>query len=396
MASCLPVRTSRPHLAVVALVWLLTACDGQADLTDLHAQQLTAALVPSSPTNAVADNAAAAALGKRLFFDKHLSIDATIACASCHDPAHGFSDPKPFSVGVRGQLGGRHAMPVTAVAFQRFALWDGRADSVWSQPLKAIENPKEMDMTRVELARVIATTYRDEYEALFGAVPPLDQMPARGKPGMVAWDGLPQDVREDVDRVAANVGKVLEAYERTILCADTRFDKWARGEVSFSTQELNGAQSFVQHNCTRCHTGPAFSDGKFHNIGIPSKDVGRSEGLPLLLNDAFNGAGLFSDDRTAGELKLAATASETGDEGAFRTASLRGVGQRTFFGHASHQETLRGFIDDVYRAGRGRRAATIGTLDPQMNGVAVPADELDDLVAFLHTLDCPADAAATP
>ena len=159
----------------------------------------------------------------------------------------------------------------------------------------------------------------------------------------------------------------------------------------------NGAEAFVRHDCTRCHNGPAFSDGKFHNIGIPSTDPGRIAGIPQLLADIFNGAGIFSEDRDAGAVKLAMAATETGTNGAFKTASLRGVGQRNFFGHASHQETLRGFIEDIYRGRRGRndRTATVGTLDPLMNGVAVPDDELDDLVAFLRTLDCPGDVTGT-
>lgn len=375
--------------SALLLVVGLSACDGRADVMQLRSQELTAAMVPASPTNAHADDPAAAALGQRLFFDKRLSVDATIACASCHSPDHGFSDPRPFSVGVRGQTGGRHAMPITAVAFQPFALWDGRVDSVWAQPLQAIENPKEMDMTRLELARLISTAYSKEYEALFGKLPDLADTPERGKPGMVGWDALPETTREDVDRVGANVGKALEAYERQFICADTRFDRWTRGEESLNADEMNGAQAFVQHDCVRCHSGPAFSDGKFHNIGIPSTDLGRSVGRDELLANGFNGVGLFSDDVAAGQQKLSAVAAETGTEGAFRTASLRGVGQRTFFGHASHQETLRGFIDDVYRGGRGRRSATVGTLDPLLQGVNVPDDEVGDLVAFLRTLDCP-------
>jgi cytochrome c peroxidase len=87
-------------------------------------------------------------------------------------------------------------------------------------------------------------------------------------------------------------------------------------------------------------------------------------------------------------------ASETAQEGAFRTASLRGVAQRTFFGHAAHEQTLRGFILDIYR-GRGRRggggrAASVGVLDPKLAGVNVDDEAVDDLIAFLHTLDCPA------
>jgi cytochrome c peroxidase len=207
-------RVITPLVAPLAVLagLLQTACHREGDATELYVQALTATTLPASPTNAKADDPAAAALGQRLFFDKRLSVDGTIACVSCHDPAHGFSDRRAFSVGVRGQTGGRHAMPLTTVAFQSFLLWDGRADSVWAQPLKAIENPKEMDLTRVELARVVATRYGEDYEAVFGALPTLDALPARGKPGMKAWDTLPAAVREDIDEVAANVGKALEAY----------------------------------------------------------------------------------------------------------------------------------------------------------------------------------------
>lgn len=389
-------RVVAPSLAPLVLLagLLQTACHREGDATELYVQALTTTTLPASPTNAVADDPAAAALGQRLFFDKHLSVDGTIACVSCHDPAHGFSDPRAFSVGVRRQTGARHAMPVTTVAFQSFLLWDGRADSVWSQPIKAIENPKEMDLTRVELARVVAARYGEAYEAVFGALPTLDALPARGKPGMEAWDTMPTDVREDIDQVAANVGKALEAYERQLTCADTKFDRWTRGEASLTDREERGAEAFVEHHCNRCHSGPAFSDGKFHDIALPSSDPGRSVGRTQLLADEFNGAGLNSDDPIAGEAKLAKVSSETATEGAFRTASLRGVGQRTFFGHASHRSTLRGFIEDVYHGRHGGRDATVGRRDPLLRGVNVPHHELDELVAFLHTLDCPPVAPA--
>jgi cytochrome c peroxidase len=259
-------------------------------------------------------------------------------------------------------------------------------DSVWAQPIAAIENPAEMDLTRVELARLMASAYRSDYEALFGPLPELDDAPQRAKPGMAAWDALPEVVQQDVDRVSANVGKAIEAYERQLLCSDTKF---ARGEEALSQREERGAQAFVQGGCVNCHSGPAFSDGKFHNIGLPSTDPGRSVGRTQLLANVFNGVGLFSDDPVAGQHKLTAAQAEGATVGAFKTPSLRGVGQRTFFGHASHQQTLAGFVQDVYRGGRGRRNATIGTLDPLLRGVNVPGNEVDDLVEFLHTLDCP-------
>lgn len=389
------VRTWYPltALGVMLLLGLAAAgCDGRGDVTVLRDMQVRADAVPPSPTNAFANDAPATALGKKLFFDKRLSVDSTVACATCHDPAQGFSDPRPFSVGVRGQTGDRHAMPITASAFQRFTLWDGRGDSLWTQPLKAIENPKEMDLTRVELAKLVATSYKEEYESVFGDLPALQGAPTKGKPGMAQWDALPEALRTDIDRIAANVGKAIEAYERTLLCGDTRFDRWTRDEVSLSPQELRGAQAFVDHGCNNCHSGPAFSDGGFHNIGLPSADRGRAEGRPQLLADPFNGAGVHSDNPSAGEAKLAQVAQEASSDGAFRTASLRGAGQRTFFGHAGHQATLGGFIRDVYRGGRGRRAATVGTLDPLLRNVNVPDREVDDLVAFLRTLDCPPPA----
>lgn len=385
-----------PILAAVPL--LVAGCRGQRDVEDLRAMMLTAAELPPSPTNAVADDPAAVALGRALFFDKNLSVDGSIACASCHRAEAGFSDPRAFSVGVRGQLGGRHAMPITAVAFQRFTLWDGRGDSVWAQPLMAIENEKEMDLTRLELVRRVATHYRPQYESIFGALPSTQGLPQRGKPGMAAWDALPGKTRDAINRVGANVGKAIEAFERTILCEDTRFDRWAAGTGTLTDRELRGARVFVENGCDNCHSGPAFSDGDFHNIGIPSTDPGRAEGRELLLADDFNGAGIHSDNPALGLARLEVVSQEQGTLGAFRTASLRGVGQRTFFGHASHEKTLRGFIDDVYRrgGGRGRRRATVGTLDPLMNRVNVGGNELDDLVAFLRTLDCPPSTTAGP
>ncbi|MEY3012571.1 MAG: hypothetical protein RIT45_1306 [Pseudomonadota bacterium] len=282
----------RIHTRALCVLGLLLTfgCQGQRDVEDSREMQLTVARVPASPTNAHADDPAAAAFGRTLFFDKKLSVDGTIACASCHREDEGFSDPRAFSVGVRGQHGDRHAMPITAVAFQRFTLWDGRGDSVWIQPLKAIENEQEMDLTRVELLRRIAQHHAATYTALFGPLPSTAGLPARGKPGMPAWEALPAATRDAIDRVGANVGKAIEAFERTILCENKRFDQWAAGTGTLDPRELRGARVFVENGCDNCHSGPAFSDGEFHNIGIPSTDPGRAVGSELLLADAFTRA----------------------------------------------------------------------------------------------------------
>jgi hypothetical protein len=243
-------------------------------------------------------------------------------------------------------------MPITAVAFQSFTLWDGRGDSLWSQPLKAIENPKEMDLTRVELVRVIATRYAEAYEALFGALPSVEALPARGKPGLPAWDALPESVRIDVDEVAANVGKAIEAYERITPLQRhpvRPVGAWRAGADRAGDGGRAGLRREQLHQLPQ-RTGLLRRGVPQHRPALPGR--GRADGRDLLLADPFNGAGLFSDDPAAGEEKLEDVRFETPTVGAFRTASLRGVGQRRFFGHAGHEETLEGFIEDVYRGGR--------------------------------------------
>lgn len=385
------------HRVLAAFVVIAAGCRDQANPSDFTGAELASSQLTAAPTNAVADDPAAAKLGQIVFFDRGLSSDGTIACVTCHDPARGFSDPKPRSIGVRGQSGDRHAMPVTAAVMHPFLLWDGKADSAWLQPLKALENPKEMDFTRVEVAHRAATRYGAMYEDVFGPLPDLTAAPARALPGDAEWERMPKTLQVDIERVFTNVGKAVEAYERKLLCSDTRFDQWQRGEIQLSADELAGADTFNRDHCNRCHSGPSFSDGQFHDIGIPSPDRGRVLGAPLLLSDPFNGAGAYSDDPVAGAAKLMAVSSETATEGAFRTASLRGVGQRTFFGHAAHQQTLRGFILDIYRrggrGGRGGGRTTVGVLDPKLDGVNVDGDDVDDLISFLHALDCPAPSA---
>ena len=381
---------------LVLFTLLGSACDGgpPPELTPEDEAMLVAmrapARPPPSPTNRLADDDEAAALGRLLFFDERMSADGRVSCASCHDPDQGFSDPRARSLGVEEREGHRHSMPVTMLGEQRFLFWDGRADSGWSQPLQAIESEREMDFTRVEVARLAAERYGAAYEAIFGPLPATADLPARARPGMPAWDALDPVLQDAVNRAFANVGKALEAYQRRLTCDGTRFDAWTAGEVELTAGERAGAARFVQIGCIDCHSGPAFSDGEFHNIGIgsglPEPDLGREAATAGLRENPFNGAGAYSDDPEAGAALLDDMAVETGTLGAFRTASLRGVGQRRFFGHRGHEEDLDDFIDDVYDRPNLQDSA-VGELDPDV--VDLEADGIGDIVDFLRTLDCP-------
>src|SRR5262249_1921460 len=109
--------------------------------------------------------------------------------------------------------------------------WDGRADSLWSQPLFAIENSLEMASSRLELAHAVANdpTLAAGYRKVFGELPDMNTWPARGKPGDPAWDDL-GSAQDDVNRVAANVGKALQAYMRKNTSSKSPFDHYLAGD----------------------------------------------------------------------------------------------------------------------------------------------------------------------
>lgn len=405
---------ARAAAAVASTLVLLGACDelespSAAEQAELAMFELPAGELPASPTNRVADDEAAATLGRKLFFDRGLSADGTVACVDCHDPKLGLADARRVSEGIGGQKGARHALPVSSAALLPYLMWDGRADTVWRQPLLALENEREMAFTRIEVARYVAEHHAEDYEAVFGELPDLSTAPERGKPGDAAWDALDEGTRDAVQRVFVDVGKAIEAYERRIVCSDTRFDRWTRGEVELTAEELDGAAQFVRSGCTNCHRGAAFSDGGFHNLGLSSADSdpideGRDAVIAALLDDPLNGAGPYSDDPAFGAAKLAKASDETRTLGAFRTASLRGVAQRARFGHRGVQTDLAEFIEDTYRGrGRGGRGDDddrdgrggdddddiVGALDPLLDGVDADGDAPERIATFLETLSCP-------
>jgi cytochrome c peroxidase len=337
----------------------------------------------------VADDPVAARMGQALFFDRGMSADGRVSCASCHAPGNGFADPRPLSLGVQGRVGTRHAPTLLNASGQDFFFWGGRADSLWSAPMQAIEAELEADFTRVEVAHHVAARYRAPYEDLFGPLPDLSGLPARAKPGDAAWEQMTAQQQEQVNRVFSNVGKVLEAYQRELTCQDTRFDRVIAGLEEFTPQEQRGARQFTDPNggnCVACHGGINFSDGRFHNLQIPGspEDLGRAEGVPSLLANPFNGAGDFSDDTGAGQEKLDGLAGEPPGVGAFKTPTLRGVTQRAPYGHLGHIGDLEQWLVEVYL--RPRPSDAPGQRDPEARGLRFNAR---DMAAFLRTLECP-------
>jgi cytochrome c peroxidase len=357
--------------------------------------------LPKSTTNRVADDERAARLGQRVFFDVRLSANGKLACVSCHDPAQGLADGKQVFEGLG--RGDRHSPSLWNVAYQRWFFWDGRADSLWAQAVQPLESEIEMGFDRVALARLVAgdATLRAEYEPLFGALPETASWPEHAKPMPAAendprhrqWLSMSAEARDAASRVAANVGKALEAYERKLLRRDAPFDRFVAGDASaLSAAAQRGWKLFSgKANCRRCHGGPNFSDGEFHNIGIPPlggglpRDPARYAGIERLKRDPFNALGEYSDDRSgAAALQLETLVHNPQAFGEFRTPSLRNVALSPPYMHQGQFATLADVLH-FYSTLEG--VTQVGHHQEQtLVALELTAQESADLVAFLENL----------
>lgn len=409
--------------ATVVLVLLAAAAAGAQELTPSELRKLRRLTPlpppPPDPTNRVADDPRAARLGQWLFFDVRLSANGAVSCATCHDPARGFTDGKPVAETLG--KGTRRTPSLWNVAYQRWFFWDGRADSLWSQALEPIENPLEMGSSRLAALHLVHgdAELRAAYEALFGALPELEQptrfpsdarpVPDHGEhPHHVAWTSMTAADRDAADRAYANLGKAIAAYERRLVRGDAPFDRFAArvlageepGPDDISPAARRGLALFLgRGSCTTCHNGPAFSDSEFHNTGVPPPaggapdDPGRYGGIARLRASPFHAGGAFSDAPDGAAARRVASlrgGSETWGE--FKTPSLRNLADRAPFFHAGQLGSLAeviGFYSTLEgAAGRSHHQERI--LEP----LDLDPGEARDLEAFLATLEgAPPDPA---
>ena len=389
-------------LALLAGAWLAWprspwTADEQAAIESLWIGNLGP--VPPDPSNRVADDPAAAALGERLFFDARFSANGAVACATCHQPAQGYQDGIALGQGIG--TAARRTMPLVGAAYSAWYFWDGRADSQWAQALGPLENPVEHGGDRAQAARLIAQHYRTDYEALFGALPDLGGVPEHAAPGgdaaaRAAWDGLSEAERAQVNTVAANAGKALAAYQRTLLPAPSRFDRYAAAlragdyraaSELLTSEEIAGLRLFIgRGNCTQCHNGPLLTDHFFHNTGVPpapglAEDAGRALGVQLVLEDEFNCLGPYSDAAPEECVELRFMPPATFEfVGAFKAPGLRGVAERAPYMSAGQIATLAEVVAH-YSA-----APVPATGHTDLRPLSLDAAEQRALVAFLRTL----------
>jgi cytochrome c peroxidase len=398
----------------------------EEERAQLQTMRLPRAL-PASPTNDHADDSEAARLGQQFFFDRRFSgpllessdpasgglgaagTRGLVACATCHDPARGGADTRnvgPTSLASAWTT--RNSPTVINSAHARWLFWDGRKDTLWSQALGPIENPSEHNTTRVAVARTIFDHYRGPYEKVFGALPALDdevRFPLDGRPGMPAFDGMSLDDKVAVNRVFANFGKAIEAYERRLVDPTSPFDRYLDGDpTAMSPGAVRGAKLFVgRAACNECHSGPMMSDNRFHNHGVPqigtkvpTVDRGRIEAVEKVLRDEFNSVGLYSD--TTGGGLLTDLIARPADLGAFKTPTLRNVSRTGPYMHTGGFSSLWDVMVWYNEA-----AGTDGFQGKRAPASEVPLhlsdEDLNDLVEFMRALEgdpLPTDLVTPP
>lgn len=346
---------------------------------------------PANPSNRQAENPQAAHLGQYLFYEPRLSVNGQLSCASCHNPGLGWSDARPVAVGLK--TGTRNSPSLWNVAQQRWFFWDGRSDSLWSQAIQPLESPLEMGHSR---AQVYALFQREPdlkagYEAVFGPLPP-------GSPA-------------GMDRFISNVGKALEAFQRRIRSGESPFDRFAQAlrqqdlpaaDAALSVEAQKGLRLFIgRGQCILCHSGPHFSDGEFHNLGLPKRpgqpgDPGRFAGIAALKRDPLNALGAYSDlpsDDTWAD-KLRYVVQQPDNQGEFKTPSLREVAQTGPYMHDGRFESLEQVI--AFYSTVGSEPAALGRREDTLQPLNLDAGEIAQLAAFLRSLSSgPPDAELT-
>jgi cytochrome c peroxidase len=376
------------------LVWLLPrppwSTEELARLDSLSLASLPP--LPPDPSNTVADDPAAAALGERIFFDARFSANGAVSCASCHMPEHAFTDGRPFGVGV-GVIP-LNTMTLVGAAYSPWQTWNGKRDSQWAQALLPLENPLEHGGDRTFYAHLLAEYYAAEYTALFGPLPDLAdgaRFPRYAGPvdavaANIAWETMDAADRDAVNRVFANMGKVLAAYERTLLPKSTRFDRYVAAALAddrpemaaiFTSEEEAGLRLFLgKAGCIGCHHGPLFTDFAFHNTGIAEGPMarGRATGVMLWAADPFNCLGVYSDAESEGCVQ---PQLEGALPGAFKTPTLRNVTETAPYMHT-------GAFPDLMAVLRHYNAGASGLAPLHLS-----QQELEQLAAFLGALTGP-------
>jgi cytochrome c peroxidase len=274
-----------------------------------------------------------AELGWLLYFDKRISADGTLSCATCHDPKLGWGDGRALPKGIKDQTVPRHSPTIINRAFSVEQFWDGRSPSLEEQAKGPVANSLEMGNTLDNAVKTVRGVpgYRERFKKVFGT------------------DELTID----------HMVKAIATFERTVLSGNSPYDRFKAGETdALTSSQQNGMKIFFSNKarCDSCHEGINFTAGKFTNIGIgmdkPNPDLGR-----------YN------------------VTKKEEDKGAFKTPTLRDVALSGPYMHDGSIKTLEEVVEHYSKGGIPNK-----WLHQDVRKLDLTEQEKKDLVAFLKSL----------
>ena len=305
-------------------------------------------------------------LGRQLFFEKRLSADGNISCATCHDPQLAFTDGKKVAEGIGGRRGTRNSPTILNALFYPGMFWDGRADRLEDQARLPLTNPLEMGNESIEtvIARVrAAPEFVSAFHRVFGGEPTI-----------------------------ARLAQAVAAYERTLIAGDSAFDRFAAGnQNAIGAEAKRGFTLFRgKARCSRCHTFsdqmPFFSDFAYHNTGVAANHPGFERVAARAFEVAerpeaksvIDGLGREEGGDELGRMLMS---YQVFDLGAFRTPSLRNVALTAPYFHDGSARTLADVVRFYNEGGKQNL-----NREWELNALALTESEQRDLVAFLESL----------
>jgi len=296
------------------------------------------------------------ALGRHLFYDKRLSANNTQSCGSCHRQDKAFTDGRAFSQGITGTMGKRSSMSLANAGWFPAYMWDGKASSLEQQAHMPIENPVEMASKMTDVISRLQNTadYPKMFREAFGS-----------------------------DKITAeNITKAIAQFERTLVSANSKFDRYKRNEEALSPQELRGFKLFATHpdpgrglrggNCGDCHG----STGAF-DFGI---------------DGAFSNNGLDENPQDPG---FGGTSMQASDQGKFKIPTLRNIALTAPYMHDGRFNTLEEVLtnyNEHIKFNSPNLSAQMAASnnnpfdDPVDPRLGLTPAEISDIIAFLHTL----------
>ena len=273
------------------------------------------------------------ALGKMLYFDKRLSKNGTISCATCHDPKTAWTEHRATSEGIGGQVGGANSPTVINAAYATAQFWDGRAASLEEQALGPIENPIEMghkmDVMVGDLTKI--PEYREAFKKAFDAEPSKE-----------------------------GIAKAIASFERTVLSGNSPYDRFKAGQKdALNESQQRGLEVFEDVGCANCHTPPLMSNYRYYNAGV----------------------GMDKEKPDQGRKSVTGKDS---DLGKFRVPTLREVANTGPYFHDGSVETLEEAVGLM--ADGGKDNANLSGMVKSLRQKEISEQDRKDLVEFLKAL----------